>query len=232
MAKPWMIDELAHAGSEHLDLGFVAGYDQKQGFPNPAEDLSVFASHGLTRASTVVDLGAGTGQFALGAARRFNHVTAVDVSSTMLGLLEDRAVRAGLTNLACVQAGFLTYEHVGPPADGVYTRNALHHLPDFWKGLAFERMARMMRPGAVLQIRDLIYDFPLSEADKVFEQWLASAVADPALGYTRADLALHIRSEYSTFRWLLEPMIMAAGFEIETAEFDRSVYGAYTCIKR
>lgn len=232
MGKPWMIDELAHAGPEHLDLAFVAGYDQKQGYPDPVEDLSVFASHGLTRTSTVVDLGAGTGQFALAAARRFGHVTAVDVSPVMLKLLRDRAAGAGLTNLVCVQAGFLSYEHVGPPADGVYTRNALHHLPDFWKGLAFERIARMMRPGAVLRIHDLIFDFQLSDADQVFERWFARAVDDPALGYTRADLAEHIRTEYSTFRWLFEPMLVAAGFEIATAEFGGSVYGAYTCVKR
>lgn len=27
-----MIDELAHAGPEHLDAAFVAGYDKKQGY--------------------------------------------------------------------------------------------------------------------------------------------------------------------------------------------------------
>lgn len=150
----------------------------------------------------------------------------------MLKLLEDRAASAGLTNLLCVQAGFLSYEHVGPPADGVYTRNAFHHLPDFWKGLALERIARMTRPGAVLRIHDLIYDCQPSEADQVFERWLARAVDDPTLGYTRVDLAEHIRTEYSTFRWLFEPMIMAAGFEIATAEFGWSVYGTYTCVKR
>jgi hypothetical protein len=52
-----------------------------------------------------------------------------------------------------------------------------------------------------------------------------------ALGYTRADLAEHIRSEFSTFRWLFDPMIVAAGFEIATAEFGGSVYGAYTCVQ-
>lgn len=93
-------------------------------------------------------------------------------------------------------------------------------------------MARMMRPGAVLRIHDLIYDFRPSEADQVFERWFAHAVDDPALGYTRTDLAEHIRTEFSTFRWLFEPMVAAAGFEIAAAEFDGSVYGAYTCIKR
>jgi SAM-dependent methyltransferase len=227
-----MLDELAHAGPEHLDPAFVAGYDQKQAHPDPDEDLSLFAAHGLTRVSTIVDMGAGTGQFALAAARRFGHVTAVDVSPVMLNLLGDRASAAGLANVDRVQAGFLSYEHVGPPADGVFTRNALHHLPDFWKALAFQRIARIMRPGGVLRIRDLIYDCQPSDVDLIFERWFARAVDDPGLGYTPADLAEHIRTEYSTFRWLLEPMIAAAGFEIATAEFDASVYGAYTCIKR
>ena len=35
-----MIDELAHAGPEHLDPAFVAGYDRKQGYPDPADRRS------------------------------------------------------------------------------------------------------------------------------------------------------------------------------------------------
>jgi hypothetical protein len=31
-----MIDELAYAGPEHLDPAFVAGYDRKQGYPDPS----------------------------------------------------------------------------------------------------------------------------------------------------------------------------------------------------
>src|ERR1700760_3101213 len=75
----WMIDELAHAGPEHLDPAFVAGYDRKQGYPDPAEDLAVFEAHGLGSGSEVLDFGVGSGQFALAAARRFGRVTALDV---------------------------------------------------------------------------------------------------------------------------------------------------------
>ena len=153
MTEPWMIDELAHAGPEHLDPAFVAGYDRKQGYPDPAEDLAVFEAHGLGRTSAVLDLGAGSGQFALAAARRFGHVTAVDVSPAMNALLRERAAAAGLTNLDCVRAGFLSYDHPGPPVDGVYTRNALHQLPDFWKAVALARIADAMRPGGVLRLR-------------------------------------------------------------------------------
>jgi ubiquinone/menaquinone biosynthesis C-methylase UbiE len=226
-----MIDELAHAGPEHLDPAFVTGYDRKQGYPDPAADLAAFEAHGLDATSVVVDLGAGAGQFALAAARRFGHVTAVDISPAILAALRERSAEAGLANLDCVQAGFLSYSRGGPPVDGVYTRHALHQLPDFWKALALDRIARMLRPGGVLRLRDLIYDFGPAEAEAVFTGWLDHAAADPAAGYTGEDYAEHIRTEFSTFRWLLEPMLAAAGFEIVTADFAGRLYGAYTCVK-
>ena len=232
MTGEWMLDELAHAGPEHLDPAVVAGYERKQGDPDPAEDLAVLAAHDLDGTSTVVDLGAGTGRFSLAAARRFGQVIAVDISPAMQRLLAERAAAAGVANLRPVQAGFLSYQHHGPPADAVYSRNALHQLPDFWKAVALERTGQLLRPGGVLRLRDLIYDFQPLEAEAVLERWLEGAADDPALGYTRADLATHIRTEHSTFRWLLEPMLAAAGFEVLTADFERSVYGAYTCRKR
>jgi len=209
----------------------VAGYDRKQGYPDPAEDLAIFEAHGLDGSSSVVDLGAGSGQFALAAARRFGHATAVDVSPAMIAVLRERAAAAGLANLDCVRAGFLSYERSGPPADGVYTRNALHQLPDFWKAVALDRIAHMMRPGGVLRLQDLIYDFGPAEAARVFRRWLGHAATDPADGYTAADYAEHIRTEFSTYRWLLEPMLAATGFQIVTAEFHGRLYGDYTCVK-
>ena len=66
----------------------------------------------------------------------------------------------------------------------------------------------------------------------MFDGWLDGAAKDPAWGYTRTDLAQHIRTEHSTFRWLLEPILVSSGFEVVTADFRSSVYGAYTCVKR
>jgi SAM-dependent methyltransferase len=232
MRQPWLIEELTFAGPEHLDPEFIAAYDRKQGHPDPRPDVEILAEHGVGLDSTVLDFGAGTGQFALAAAPRFGRLVAVDVSPAMVGSLQRRAAEAGLANLETVHAGFLSYRHDGPPVDAIFTRNALHHLPDFWKALALERMARHLRPGGVLRLHDLIYDFAPAEAEAVFDRWLAGAVDDPAIGYTAADLAEHIRTEFSTFRWLLEPMLAATGFEIVTAEFRASVYGAYTCRRR
>jgi len=231
MARPWMIDELAHAGPEHLDAAFVAEYDRKQGEPDPVADLAVLIAHGLERNGTLVDLGAGTGRLALAAAPHARRVVAVDVSPAMLALLRDRAAEAGQSNVECVQAGFLTYQHTGPPADAVFTRNALHHLPDFWKAVALVRTARLLRAGGVLRLHDLIFDFQPAETETVIDRWLDGASEDPTRGYTREDLTAHIRTEFSTFRWLFEPMLAAAGFEILTSDFRGGVYGAYTCIR-
>jgi SAM-dependent methyltransferase len=222
-----MIDELAHAGPEHLDAAFVAGFDRKQGRPDPAADLDALRAHGLGADSVVVELGAGTGQFALTAATVFGRVVAVDVSPAMVAYLSSRD-----PDLTVVRAGFLSYEHTGAPADGVYTRHALHQLPDFWKALALQRIAGILRPGGVLRVRDLIYDFAPGEAPAVFADWFAGAASDPATGYTAADYAEHIRTEHSTFRWLFEPMLAAAGFEIVDVTYQGRLYGAYTCVKR
>jgi ubiquinone/menaquinone biosynthesis C-methylase UbiE len=191
----------------------------------------VLREYGIGQDATVVDLGTGTGRFALAAAPLVRRVVVVDVSPAMLAVLRERVAEAGLGNVECVRAGFLSYEHTGAPADAVYTRNALHQLPDFWKALALERIASLLSPGGVLRLRDLIFDFQPAEAGAVLDGWLDEAAADPSCGYTREDFAEHLRTEFSTFRWLLEPMLAAAGFTVVTAGFDGSIYGAYTCIK-
>ena len=232
MTENWKLDELAHAGPEHLDEQFIAGYDRKQGYPDPAPDIAAFAAHGLGPASALVDLAAGTGQFALAAVRAFGSVTAVDVSPAMVSALRARAAadEAITGRLESVQGGFLSFSPDGP-VDGVYTRNALHQLPDFWKAIALQRIADMLRPGGVLRLRDLVYDFAPAETEAVFARWFAGAASDPARGYTAADYAEHIRTEYSTFRWLLEPMLAATGFTVTDVRYDARLYCAYTCVK-
>jgi SAM-dependent methyltransferase len=228
----WWLDEIAHAGDEHLDAAYVAGYDRKAG-TDPAADLELLRGMGLDRTSTLVDLGAGTGVLALAAAPLCRRVVAVDVSPAMLAALRSRAERLGLGNVEVVRGGFLTYAHEGGPADFVHSRNALHHLPDFWKGIALQRVAAMLRPGGVLRLHDLVYSFGPSEADTVVEAWLASAATRPEDGWTRPELEAHVRGEHSTYDWLLASLLSHAGFEIREATHRPSrTYSAYTCVRR
>jgi SAM-dependent methyltransferase len=221
-----LFDETAHAGAEHLDPAYVAGYDLKTGF-DVAADIELLRAHGLGPETTLVDLGAGTGLLAAAAAAHARRVVAVDPSPAMLAAARTRDAR-----IECVAAGFLAYEHTGAPPQLVYSRNALHHLPDFWKALALARVAALLADGGTFVLRDVVYSFEPEDADGALEAWFARAPADPAQGWTRGELEEHVRDEHSTFSWLLEPMLERAGFEIRDVwHADSRTYSRYVCTK-
>jgi ubiquinone/menaquinone biosynthesis C-methylase UbiE len=228
-----LIDELAGAGHEHLDPTFVAGYDRKAGLDADAKDeVRLLRGLGLDEHATLVDLGAGTGTFALAAAATCRRVVAVDVSPEMVAATKKKVAELGVSNVECVQAGFLSYAHDGAPADFVYSRNALHHLPDFWKGLALRRMALMLRQGGILRLRDIVYAFDPPAAERFIRDWLDSGSERPDVGWTRAEFEEHLRHEHSTFSWLLESMLERAGFEVKEADYGaRRVYAHYVCVR-
>jgi ubiquinone/menaquinone biosynthesis C-methylase UbiE len=227
--KNWLFDELSHAGEEHLSTQEVARYDQKAQV-HLAGELTCLERLGLGPKQTFVDLGAGTGALAIEIARRGLRAVAVDVSPTMLAFAKQNAKASGVITLELVQAGFLTYQHEGEPADIIYSRNALHHLPDFWKVLALERITRMLKPGGIFRLRDLVYSFAPRDSETHFETWLAKAPLTTAEGVPKAEIEAHIRGEYSTFSWLLEAMLERVGFEIAEVNYSTSgIFAAYTC---
>lgn len=230
----WLLDELAHAGRENLDPIHVASYDEKED-AKATEEVSFLAAVGvLPHDGTVIDLGAGTGQFTLAVAPRCARVVAVDVSPVMLGHLQRKIAQTTLGNIECVHAGFLSYEHQGGTVDLIYSRLSLHHLPDAWKAVALCRMADMLRPGGTLRLSDVVYDFAPQAAGERFDAWMHEyPVTDSAGGWTRGDVVEHIRDEHSTFTWLLEPMLERAGFEIGEAHTDQAgIFAHYLCTKR
>ncbi|MGB3333287.1 MAG: class I SAM-dependent methyltransferase [Mycobacterium sp.] len=213
----WLINEVASAGRENLDPAHAARYDGKED-ANAAAEVQLLQRVGIGSGSTIVDLGAGTGQFALAVAPHCARVVAVDVSPVMLRVLREKVATAGTVNIDIVEAGFLTYQHSGPPADAVYSRYALHHLPDAWKAIALVRMHDMLRRGGVLRLQDVVYNFEPQQAEDRIEAWCATG-ADGVIGeWSRAELEDHVRDEHSTFTWLLEPMIARAGFSVEQAD--------------
>ena len=224
-APSWELDELAHAGQEHLDAFYVASYDEKS--PTDwSDDVRTLLALGIGSSSTVVDFGAGTGSFAAAVAPHVRRVVGVDVSPAMVAALQQRGIEA-------VQAGFLTYRHSGDPPDAVTTRNALHHLPDFWKVVALSRIAAMLRPGGALLLRDLVFSFDPADVASAIQTWLDAAPTDPAQGWTAEQLADHVRTEHSTFTWLLEPMLDTVGFEIKQRFLSADgIHAAYACTRR
>ena len=224
------IDELAFAGRENLDPVHVARYDAKED-AGAAAEMAMLAELGIGADATVVDIGAGTGQFTLAAAGAVGRVVAVDVSPVMLARLREKLAERGAGNVETVEGGFLTYEHAGALADLVYSRLALHHLPDFWKALALARIAATLAPGGIFRLSDVVFGFEPGDAGAALERWYATAdSADVEAAWTRAELEEHVADEHSTFTWLLEPMIERAGLAIERADYSEDgIFAHYVC---
>jgi hypothetical protein len=87
-------------------------------------------------------------------------VIAVDVSPVMLDLLHGKVGRRHSTTSTSSTPAF--YEHAGEPADIIYSRYALHHLPDMWKASALTRLRSILRPEGLLRLWGVVYDFGFS----------------------------------------------------------------------
>lgn len=228
----WRLDERANAGRENLDTIHVSRYDAKED-GDPLDEVRLLRSLGLDAGSTVLDLGAGTGQFTLAVAPVCARVIAADISPVMQELLRQKVQASRHGNIECVCAGFLSYEHSGAPVDLAYCRYALHHLPDFWKAHALVRLGKVMRPEAVLRLWDVVYSFQPEEAVERIESWCATGATGIETDWTRAELEEHVRDEHSTFTWLLEPMIERSGFRIERADYSADgIFARYVARRR
>jgi ubiquinone/menaquinone biosynthesis C-methylase UbiE len=226
----WLYDEMQQVGLDFEQAAAVESYDRDQG-ADPAAERALIARLGLGPGQVVVDLGCGTGSFALEAARRGLAVHAVDVSRAMLDRVAAKAEAEGLAKLSVHHAGFLTYRHVGAPPDAVVTRYALHHLPDFWKMAALTRLAALLAPGGKLYLEDVAFSFAPADYRAGIEAWIARVSKPRSQGFTAEAFQTHVREEYSTYSWLLEAMLARAGFAIDGADTGDEAYVAYLCVK-
>lgn len=225
MTRRWIIDEERHAGEEHLSPAQVARYDEKIPF-DPSEERDLLLEYGLSEEDTVVDFGAGTGVFPLAISKHCDRVVAVDVSEPMLDMVREKVSAEGAQNVETVHAGFVSYEHEGRPASFVYSKNALHHLPDFWKVEALNTVGDTLEPGGIFRLRDLVYSFDPGNSREAIESWLEEM---ESTSFTEAELCNHFREEFSTYDFLLEPMLEETGFEILDSAHRGGFYAAYTC---
>lgn len=225
MGRRWIIDEKRHAGEEHLAPERVARYDEKNPF-DPSEELERLLELGLSEADTVVDFGTGTGAFPLAVSEHCDRVVAVDVSETMLDTVREKVESEGVQNVEIAHEGFVSYEHEGRPASFVFSRNALHHLPDFWKVEALGTVGETLEPGGIFRLRDLVYSFDPGKSYEAIEAWLDGM---ESTSFAEEELCNHFREEFSTYDFLLEPMLEETGFEILDSTLREGFYAAYTC---
>jgi putative AdoMet-dependent methyltransferase len=168
----------------------------------------------LNPKSVIADLGCGTGQYTLELSAYCGKVYAVDISSVMLDILEEKSGRRTISNIERVNSGILEFLSRDIPVDAFVTQTALHHLPDFWKAVAIHKMASMLNPDGRIFLSDVIFSFEAGDYERYFRGMIEEMAAKGDDGLTR-DTELHLTEEFSTFDWILEGMFSKVGLQIE-----------------
>ncbi len=229
MAKPdWFYDDMRQVGVDFEDDDQVASYDERQQ-ATAADDNRLLDKLGLGPDQVFVDIGCGTGILLVEAARRCHHAHGADVSTRMLEHAKKRAAAEGLDTVTFHHAGFLSVDLDNASVDLITSKFALHHLPDFWKGMALERLYRALKPGGRLFLRDVVFSATPAEFPTVADAWTAWMQANT--GYAAGEIAGHIRDEHSTYAWIMEGLIRAAGFRLVEAAYSERAYGDFVAIK-
>jgi putative AdoMet-dependent methyltransferase len=224
----WQYQELKHPGADFDALAEVYDKSQERYRDIQGEIVEILDFLDLKGDQTVLEIGTGTGEFALAAAPRCARVYAVDLSAGMLKYAEKKAKLQGIENVEFLQGGFLTYQHQDEPVDAVVTQLALHHLPDFWKQIALMRVAKMLKDNGKLCLHDVVYSFALMDYRDFFEGYVSKVQMTVGEEFA-GRLAAHIRNEYSTLDWIMEGMLQRAGLRIEKVRKKEGFLCLYLC---
>lgn len=224
----WRYDEFKPVGRDYGSQAEVDVYDSSHADFRDlvAESNQVLDTLNLAPGSALIDFGCGTGTFAIEAARRRLQVFAVDVSPAMLAKARAKAEREGVAGIEFRHAGFLSFEAADESADAVTSTFSFHHLPDFWKGVALERLHRLLRPGGQFYLHDVII-----ETHNALQNIDAFIARQERAGgdFLRDDAEGHFRDEFSTYDWMMDGLLSRAGLRIEEKRIEGGVLGTYRC---
>ncbi len=228
----WFYDETVQVGTDYQDISNVQTYDMKMAkFRDINKEISdMIEAISPGREHSLLEIGTGTGNFAIEAAKHCNKVYAIDVSSAMIAYAKQKAQKMGINNISFFQAGFLSYEHNGYPLDMIVSNVALHHLPDFWKMIALKRIYKLLKNGGTFYLSDVIFSFPIEEYDSKIDSWIDNMKEKMGKDFAE-EAKMHIKEEYSTFDWIMEEMLHKSGFEFDIRHKE-DFFAVYYCRKQ
>lgn len=230
MERPdWMWNEMQQVGTDYSDAAEVAAYDSRMATFRDvdAENRLILDTLVLPSGSKVLEIGCGTGRFVRAAAAAGLEVFAADVSSVMLAYVAQKCAETGLKIGGLQHAGFLTMDFPEGEFDAVVSGAALHHLPDAWKYVALHNIARVLKTGGQLYLKDVVFSVEDGEMpEAVFERFAAG------FPQMRAEAARHAAAEFSTYDWIMAGLLTRAGFEIREATKVSESFFVYHCVKK
>ncbi len=232
--KTWMYNEFKQCGVNYTEEYCAASYNENhqkfRDYEKEFDEIMNFISLENPQGLDAIDLGCGTGAISLYVAKKFKKVYSIDVSKAMMGVAQKRLCEKDAQVIEFHNNGFLSYIHKDTPVDVVFTKAALHHLPDFWKQIALNNINKMLKINGVLYIFDIVFGFPSSEYDARIDTWIGNftKIAGPDF---KAEIETHIRDEFSTFRWVIDGMLERAGFKIVNCRSADDFITEYYCEK-
>ncbi len=227
----WQYNETVQIGTDYQDISNVQAYDEKMAkFRDVKKEATyIIEAICLEREHSLLEIGTGTGNFAIEAARHCNKVYAIDISSTMIDYAKQKSQKMGISNVSFFQAGFLNYVHNGCPLDVIVSNLALHHLPDFWKMIALKRIYQLLKNGGTFYLGDVIFSFPIEEYNDKIDNWITTMKEKVGVNFAK-EAELHIKEEFSTFDWVIEEMLHKSGFKFEV-HYKDDFFVVYCCKK-
>ncbi len=229
----WQYNEMKQVGTDYTDAREVEAYDARmQKLRDIREEIEkILTALNIKQDQTLLEIGCGTGEFTIASARLCRKVIAADVSIPMLEFARRKAERLDIKNIEFHNAGFLTYEHSGEPIDVVVSQLALHHLPDFWKMIALQRICALLKQGGRFYLKDTVYTFDINNYEDFFNRFI-EFFRNTAGDEMAVDAETAVREEYSTLGWIMEGLLERAGFHIDKMEYFEGFMAVYECTKR
>lgn len=228
----WFYDEKRQIGTDYSDARVVETYDLRmQKIRDVKREIEAIKSAiDLDSCGSVLEIGTGTGEFAIEVSKYCKEVVAIDVSAPMIEFAQKKANAHGRKNIRFFNAGFLSYTAQGEQFDAVVSQLALHHLPDFWKMIALRRINEMLKDGGKLYLRDVVFPSAVDDYGSFFSQIIEN-IRVSAGGEMAEEIETHIKEEFSTLDWIMEELLKRAGFSIESRDYDNSFLATYVCTK-
>ncbi|MGB8518014.1 MAG: class I SAM-dependent methyltransferase [Gallionella sp.] len=133
----------------------AAQWDSNPGRVRLASDVgaAIIAAIPLTKDTTVIDFGCGTGLLTLKLQPLVKSITGVDNSPGMLAMLKNKIAEQDLGNVLTQHVDFEKGQHVSGQYDLIVSSMVLHHIPDTAE--LFKEWLGLLRPNGQVCFADL-----------------------------------------------------------------------------